>query len=355
MRERPRVLHMGPDPAIGGGMAASLRGLLASPLAESYELDVVPTYRGPRALPRLAIFCLAMARLVTWSLRGHGRIVHIHVTVRGSAYRKSILTLLAKALRRRVVLHVHAGPAEIADFRAACGRPGLSLVKRAVDAADAVLAVSAASAQAMERAGATVAIGVVPNVPPVLPRFTRGAPATDDVTVVYLGGFFTPAKGGDILVDSLALALPREPRLRVALAGPGDPPAAALDLIAREPAVEWIGWLEDEAKDALLRRAEMFVMSSRSEGQPIALLEAMAYGMAIVATDVGGVGETLTDGEEGLLVPAEDPGALAEALCRLAADPALRGRFGAAARSRVERIDAVEVVGRLDALYASLA
>jgi glycosyltransferase involved in cell wall biosynthesis len=354
MSERSRVLHIGPDPALGGGMAASVRGLLASPLAERYRLDIVPSYRGPQPLPRLGVFLLALLRLIAWSLRGRGRIVHIHVTVRGSAYRKSVFVLLAKALRRRVVLHVHGGPAEIAAFRADCGRFGLALISRAIDAADAVLAVSAASIEALREAGVTAAVEVVPNVPPVLPRFERGEPATEEVTAAYLGGFFTPAKGGDVLIEALAQALPREPRLRVVLAGPGEPLPAAIELLAREPAVEWIGWLEDEAKDALLREAEIFVMSSRSEGQPIALLEAMAYGMAIVSTDVGGVPETVKDGEEGLLVPPEEPGDLAEALCRLTADPGLRGRFGAAARSRVERIDEVEVVGRLDALYASL-
>jgi len=98
----------------------------------------------------------------------------------------------------------------------------------------------------------------------------------------------------------------------------------------------------------------VFAMPSRSEGLPMALLEAMAYGMAVAATEVGGIPEVLDSGEEGLLVPSEQPAALADALCRLADDSALRQRLAQGARSRVERLDAVEVADRLGALYASL-
>ncbi len=88
-------------------------------------------------------------------------------------------------------------------------------------------------------------------------------------------------------------------------------------------------------------------MPSRSEGLPMALLEAMAYGMAVLATEVGGIPELIEPGEDGLLAPAEDPEALADGLRRLVPDDELRRRLGAAARARVERLDGDEVAGRL--------
>jgi glycosyltransferase involved in cell wall biosynthesis len=136
------------------------------------------------------------------------------------------------------------------------------------------------------------------------------------------------------------------------MAGPGEPPPGAAPLGG--DGVSWAGWLDPPAKDQLLRRAEIFVISSRSEGMPMALLEAMAYGLAVVATRVGGIPEALDDGVEGILVEAEDPAALAAAIDRLAADPGERARFAAAARARAERLDAVEVAGRLDRIYAAL-
>ena len=86
----------------------------------------------------------------------------------------------------------------------------------------------------------------------------------------------------------------------------------------------------------------------------MALLEAMAWGRAIVATAVGGVPEVLSDGENGLVVPPADPPALAAALARLAADAGLRARLASAARERARRLNAEEVTDRLDAIYRRL-
>lgn len=354
MPERPRVLQMGPDPSIGGGMSAALRGLLSSPLADRYELEMLPTYDDPAPLRRVLVYIGALFRLAAWSLRGRGRIVHIHATVRGSMYRKAVVVLLAKALRRRVVLHIHSGAGDVAKFAASRDRLSLALFRAGMSAADTVLAVSDASAEAFAQHYGVDADAVVPNAAPLVAPFERPAAADGSVRVAYIGGFANWAKAADVMVAALERALPREPRLRVTLAGPGEPTAEAAELLAADERLEWIGWLEPAQKDELLRAAEVFVISSRTEGLPMALLEAMAHGMAVVATDVGGIPEVVADGEDGLLVPPEDPDALAEALCRLAAEPELRRRLAAAARRRVESLDANEVAARLDALYAAL-
>jgi glycosyltransferase involved in cell wall biosynthesis len=359
MSERPRVLQVCPDPAIGGGMAEAMRGLLGSPLADEFRLELLPTYRGPQPLRRVAVFAAALFRLCVWSLRGRGRVVHVHATVRGSAYRKSVCVLLAHLLRRRVVLQVHSGAGDIAAFRARLGGLRLALIGAALRRADAVLAVSEASAAALREAGvgepvAAAGIGIVPNPAPQVDAFERVEPEGGPVRVAYLGGFANPAKGGDVLTEALALALAREAPIEVALAGPGEPPPETAALIAAQPALRWLGWLDPEAKDELLRESPVFVMSSRSEGLPMALLEAMAYGMAVVATAVGGIPEVVDDGVNGLLVAPERPDVLAEALVGLASDPVLREGLGRAARERAERLDAVEVASRLARVYSRL-
>jgi glycosyltransferase involved in cell wall biosynthesis len=346
---------MGPDPKIGGGMASALEGLFQSPLAGRYQLDFVATYDSVKPLRRLAVYCIALLRLAAWSLRGRGRIVHVHATVRGSMYRKSVCVLAAKALRRRVVLHIHSGASEVASFAASRDSLSLGLFRAALTSADVALAVSAASAEALERTYRLAEVVVVPNAAPSVAPFVREPESPDRVRVAYLGGFANVAKGADVLIEALELALLREPRLRITLAGPGELPAESSAFVAEQPAIEWAGWLGPAEKDALLRVAEVFVMPSRSEGLPMALLEAMAYGTATVATEVGGIPEVVDSGVDGLLVPPENPEALAGALCELAADAELRERLSAGARRRVETLDAVEVADRLDALYASLA
>lgn len=87
----------------------------------------------------------------------------------------------------------------------------------------------------------------------------------------------------------------------------------------------------------LLHAADIFVLSSRQEGFPITILEAMAAGRPIVATDVGGCAEAVVHGETGLIVPPEDPPALAEAIASLLADPERARAMGKAGRERVQR------------------
>lgn len=358
MPERPRVLQMGPDTATGGGMASALRSLLESNLGERFELDVVATYsgtadRGADRARRLATFCWALLRLIGWSLAGRGRIVHIHGTVRGSMYRKSVCVLVAKALRRRVVFHLHSGAAEIAAFADSRDALSLRLFRAATGAADVVLAVSTASAAALERAYGVTGVEVVPNAAPSVPPFER-AIDSGEVRCVYLGGFANQVKGGEVLVAALPPALASEPTLRATVAGPGEPPADAAALFAAESRLEWAGWLGPAEKDALLRASECFVMPSLSEGMPMALLEAMAYGMAIVATRAGGIPELVEDDVTGLLVEPGDPEPLAAALTRLATDPDLRHRLAAAARERARALEPDEVATHIARLYDSL-
>lgn len=347
--ERPRILQLGPD--VRGGMRAVMQGLFASPLGERYRLEFVATHRGTGVAERLVVYCQALSRLTWWSLRGRGRVVHVHATVRGSMLRKSLVVLLARLLRRRVVLHMHSGPGDVVFERTKLGPGRVALFRRMFRRADVVLAVSAASARALEETYGARTVVVVPNpapeVPPAPLPQNGGSP-----TVLYVGGFANPVKGGAELLA--ALAAPELAELRATLAGPGELPAEGEALLAERPRIEWRGWLGEEEREQALREAAIFILPSTSEGLPMALLEAMAWGRAIVATAVGGVPDVLSDGEDALVVPPSDPPALALALARLAADADLRSRLGPAARARATRLNAEEVTDRLDQIYRDL-
>ena len=105
----------------------------------------------------------------------------------------------------------------------------------------------------------------------------------------------------------------------------------------------------------LLVGSDAFVLASKYEGYPIAVMEALSVGLPVVSTDVGGVPETVTEGVEGYLVPPGDPGALAAALLRLVRDPAARARMGRAAVAAGRRFDIGSAVEEQERVYTELA
>ncbi len=148
-------------------------------------------------------------------------------------------------------------------------------------------------------------------------------------------------KGADLAVEAVR-ALRREGvAIELSLHGAPDPsnpraiPAATLAAWSAEPGIRWHGPTDDVA--AVWAGHHVAVLPSRGgEGLPRTLLEAAACGRAIVTTDVPGCRHLVRDGLDGFVVPPGDAAALADALRRLAADPALVGRMGASARARVE-------------------
>jgi glycosyltransferase involved in cell wall biosynthesis len=333
-------------------MAAVLRDIVASPLAERYRLDVIPTYRTPSPVARIAIFLGSLGALVRWCLGRGPRVVHVHTAMRGSIYRKGICVAVARALRRPVILHVHAGAGDITAFSASIGPLRRAFVACTFALADRVISVSTAGAQEICRRFGVEGITVVPNAAPRVSSSPRSPLVrADRLRMLYVGGFTNPVKGGTILVEAVPAIMASCPTAELDLAGPGEPPPSVRRMLDGSPRLHWLGWLEDRAKERALRATDIFLLPSISEGLPVALLEAMAYGLTIVATRAGGIPEVLTDDVDALLVPPGDAAALAEAAISLTDNPERRARLGLAAQRRAAALTAEDVCARLDALY----
>ncbi|MGN7979843.1 glycosyltransferase family 4 protein [Burkholderia sp. 22313] len=356
---RIRVLHVGPGYGQRGGVASVLSELAAQQEAfatAAVDLAFFGTH-GFRKMRDATMFAwqdiARFLRAVWWA-----DIVHFHVSVRGSFYRKLLLYRIAKLCRRRTVFHLHSG-----NFDRFADRAG-PLTRRAIrwfiSNADAAVGVSQASAHVLDRfrGGSSVA-RVIENMAIEAQNASAPAPAVPVLVRPYIAfaGRLTEQKGLPMLIDALAELSLLGCEIDLVLAGEGDTRRWRDYARSRGVAdrVQFAGWLTGSFKSRFYREATLFCLPSRFESFGIAALEAMFYGVPVVATRVGGLGELVDDGVTGYLVELDDAAALARVIHDIAHDPALRERMGQAARERAHRLYTTErVVARYVDCYRQI-
>jgi glycosyltransferase involved in cell wall biosynthesis len=186
------------------------------------------------------------------------------------------------------------------------------------------------------------------------PRLRDSLQLDPDAIVVGTVGSLTPIKCHDVLIRACARARQKHPELHLLVVGDG-PLRPYLEREAQEvgiaDTVHFAGWRDDVP--AYLASMDAYVCSSASEGMSNAVLEAMAAGLPIIATDVGDNSLIVRDGMEGRSVPANDPDAMANALCQLVGRVDLRDRYAMAAKARAEDFRFDQVVEAYEAYYES--
>jgi glycosyltransferase involved in cell wall biosynthesis len=176
-----------------------------------------------------------------------------------------------------------------------------------------------------------------------------------DAVVVCTVANLRHQKDHPTLLTAAAQVLARSPRVRFLVVGQGPLEAevdALHDRLGLGDRVRLLGQ-RDDVPD-LLAAADVFALSSRFEGLPVALMEALALGLPVVATDVGGIPEAVTDGVEGILVPPGQPDRLAAALLELVGDAARRRTMAAAAAARGRGFDLRVAVATIEDRYRAL-
>jgi len=255
-----------------------------------------------------------------------------------------------------VIAHEHGSPVEANGIRRILDR---ELIARG---ADVLVAVSETDRRRIvELEG--VPSGKVRFIPNGIPPLTAARSdlraelgISDSAPVIGALTVLRPEKGLDLLVDAAARLTAEFPELRVLVAGAGQEEQTLRRLIAErglDRTVLLLGFRPVVAD--VLAAIDVAIHASDREGSPLAVLESMAAGKAIVATRVGGVPALVRDEEQALLVPPRDPAALASAVARLLRDEGLRERLGNDARRRQQqRFDIRATVTALEDLYEQL-
>ena len=352
-----RIALVGPLPPPAGGMANQTRQLselleregAAVTLVQTnapYQPRFVASIRGLRGLFRLVPYVFRL-----WRITGQVDIVHVMANS-GWSWHLCAAPAIWVARWRRVpaVVNYRGGEADVFLARSSAA------VRRTLRRAAALIVPSGFLQDVFERHG--MAAGIVPNIID-LERFHAAQdanPATPGHLVVARN--LEPIYDIPTALRAFALVRDVHPDVRLTVAGSG-PERESLELLSRELGIEknvvFCGLRDRDQMADLYRAATVVLNPSRVDNMPNSVLEAMASGVPVVSTNVGGVPFILRDDETGLMVPAGDPRAMADAALRLLDNPEVANRIAAAATRDVQQYAWTHVRQRWADVYRDAA
>ncbi len=342
---RVRVVLVGQGAPARGGIASFMTGLLEdADLAREVdyrELNVTRVGRTTNTLSWGNVSAGADDALRVFRAARRADVVHVQTAL------LPVLPLLralavcgaARLAGAAVLCHVHSGRLNSGQAEAFRPTGVYRLLLRALRlTTDRVLTVAAPGEEALRAAVPGLSVATVHNAVDVA-SYGTATPAAEPPRAVYVGTL-SHRKGLADLVTALELLAARGVDLALDVVGGGhevgeqEADALRRRVLDSGLPIRLLGSLAPAEVSRALSSAQLFVLPSHWEGQPIAILEAMATGLPVVVTSVGANPDVVRDGVDGRVVPAHDPVALAQALEQVVTDPGLRTRWGASARER---------------------
>jgi len=342
-----RALWVSTSTETRGGVATYVRAIQQTSLWDDWNIRHVTTHRDGSKWAKIATYARGALMYLVELARFRPTVVHVHSSADTSFIRKAALFWIASAVRIPVILHIHSS--DVPGYYNNSPRLIQAVIRATLCRASVVVALAQAPADGLRMLAPTARITTIPNAVRPACRVTQTV-GDEPVRVVFLGRI-GDHKGTFRLIEAWAQL--RGEAATLTIAGDGDVERARrlIRQLGLEDTVEVHQWLSESDVCKLLDQAQIMALPSRNEGQPMAVLEAMARGLCIVASDVGGLGEMI-EGGCGVIVSPEDVDGIAAALRRVIQDDGLRARYGAAAYSRVkDRFDVRSVSRQIDALY----
>ena len=346
-----RILVIGPE-------FVNHRGGVGEVL-QSYSLgfekfNFLPTYKYHKSNFSKAIYFIRqLIKFISILLRDRKiKIVHIHTSDYGSFFRKSIFVLVTKCSGRLAILHFHAAEMHLFYKRSALFRRYLRFI---VGQTRKIICLSPQWKEFFLGVTDIDRIEVINN--PVFPaKYVRKQQSVGNLRILFLGRI-GQRKGIFDLIKAIAhLDDAHRRRIHLTVGGDGDVDSlkAAVSEYSFEQIISYRGWVTGKEKHDLLSSSDVFVLPSYNEGLPISILEAMTYGLPIVATPVGGIPEIVKDGVNGYLNAAGDVASLAKSLEKCLVEHEVVKSFGKRSIDLVAPYLQDNVMAKLNELYTKL-
>lgn len=337
---RPRVLMVGMHLSrTRGGITTLTKDILNSSLNEEYDFTYLASQAEDFGKIRKVLLALgAGIRLVGLCLSRNPALVYVHVGSNASLYRESVYIVLAKLLRRKALAHFHAGDVE--DYYPKQTAVGRKFIQWAIGISDTVIAVSGESERKLRDLVPSTRVAMIPNAidTSAFESSHERTPDNDRPVRLLFVGATGKLKGENDLIAALTIAKKANLNVKASLLGYGaERLVARCDRLGISGLIEHLGPVPMDERIAFYKQADIFILPTYAEAMPISIIEAMAAGLAIISTPVGGIAELIDDGIEGFLIQPGDVRALAEKIAFLTENSDSRLAMGKRARKRARR------------------
>ena len=335
MDDRIKVLMVGPDRSVHGGISGVVNNYYDAGITEKVDLNYIGTMVEGSKLRKLWQAVKAYIKFL--KLLPEYPIVHVNVASDSSYYRKSLFIKAAKRAGRKIVIHQHGGDFETFYEKEQNDR-GRARIRQVLGMGDVFLVLSPKLKQFFKGILEPSKVILFPNAVPVPDSIEK---EYGKQRILFLGRL-CKEKGLRELFSVLPQLHEQFPQMRLLLGGIWEDEDLREEAAKMKEYVTDLGWLQGEAKKDYLRISDLFVFPTYFEGQPVSVLEAMAYQCGIVATNVGGIPQMVEQEQTGLLIEPKDPEGLKSALEKLLSDPEVCERLGKNARAKVQKEFSIE-------------
>ncbi len=321
-----------------GGITTLTAGILNSGLSNEYEINYIASQAEDYGRLRKLILAIgALIQFIVSALISRPGLVYVHMGSNASLYRESVFGLIGKLLKKRVLIHFHAG--DLDNYYPHQSSFGRRFIAYSLGMSDRVIAVSLESADQLRKLRPDLKISVIQNAIDTgefRKRESGNAENSNIVRLLFVGAI-GKLKGERDLIAAIESLKNDLPELKVSILGYG---AENLRELCEERGVanqiEHLGAVSLSQRIAFYERSDIFVLPTYAEAMPMSVIEAMAAGLPVITTRVGGIPELIDDEKEGLLFEPGDVAALAQKILILANDKNARLAMGKRARQRVD-------------------
>ncbi|VXD11291.1 Glycosyl transferase, group 1 [Planktothrix serta PCC 8927] len=340
MEKHNKVIMIGPSLSEQGGMG-TVETLIMNAGYTGFTIKHIATWNGKSSsfakLNQVKVFTIAFLTLLGYFSQNEVDLVHLHISERGSIVRKGIIALTCLVARKPFIFHAHG--CEFHEFYEALPQLIQKLITALFRRSACLIALSESWRNYyLETCHLSPEKVIVLNNPVILADEWQKDPHPEKLKFVFLGKINKRKGIYDLLRAFANLKPDYRNKVELVLAGSGEVEEAQnlVTQLGIQEQISFPGWLDQQQRDKLLGESDVMLLPSYNEGLPMAILEAMSWGLPVITTPVGGIPEVIEQGKTGLLINPGDIEQLTEAMQSLIENPSLRLSLGLAARKKVE-------------------